>query len=134
MMEPGVFEKITDDEFEIINTPKKHFPLIEMLLLNKHLKKSVLEVLTTACRFEYDKERNFIFDQKGSMVLPVSCFEYYHAGDHGSIKCPKCKESFEWNTILFHLESDYPENKGHKLSYLQTTKALESIFTEELSW
>ena len=65
----------------------------------------------------------FILDNSGRVVTLSQIINYYGINTTGSVRCPVCKESFTYDTILFHLEQKY--ESGHSLKLKDITKLFE---------
>lgn len=95
-----------------------------ILQKNKSKNKTVLEILVNDTGCKFIPNLNFILDHAGRLVLPSYVMEAY-GFIPSSLRCPKCANVQDWNTIFAHLQGDFQD--GHNLNTDKTIK----LFSEE---
>ena len=119
-------EYVTIVEAQDYGDPEKAIhPVNRILSKSKAKNKTVLEILVNDAGCKFIPKHNFILDAAGRLILPGQLMECY-AILPGTVRCPVCALSSDWNTILAHLQGDF--QKGHKLNTDKTIKLFKDEF------
>jgi len=94
-------------------------PINRVLQAYRGKKLSVLEILAKESGCTIVPKHNFIIDCAGRLILPGQLFEA-NGLVNSTVRCVICKNVFDFNTILAHLENDFRD--GHELSTQEVIK------------
>jgi len=70
----------------------------------KGKKGSALEHLVKSCNCTINKQRGYITDVAGNVILISQLFEWHGINTTGPVRCPKCFEPVSWNLLLYHFD------------------------------
>jgi len=107
------------------NSENKIHTVNRILSKSKAKNKTVLEILIKDAGCKLIPGHNFILDGADRLILPGQILEYYGILP-GTQRCPICADSYDWNTLLAHLQGDF--QKGHKLNTDKTIKLFKDEF------
>ncbi|MCH7648220.1 MAG: hypothetical protein IIA83_06410 [Thaumarchaeota archaeon] len=100
-------------------------PINKVLQESKSKNMTVLEILAKDSGCKINKKYSFIEDVAGRVILPSQLFESYGLLN-GNVRCTICKDVFDWNTIMIHLEDDF--RNGHKMNTSSVIRLFASEF------